>query len=61
MNKSLSLAHLKRTRLRNCYLKNDPNRIDFIMLNNVITVSLLKNTKSKTKQKTKTKKIIMQT
>ena len=48
MNKSLSRAHMKRTRLRNCYLKkNALNRIDYLILNNVITYfSFNKNQKS---------------
>ena len=40
LNKLLSSAHMKRTRLRNCYLKKTLNRIDFLMLSNVITAFL---------------------
>ena len=47
IDKSLCRADMKRTRLRNCILKSALNRIDYLMLNNVIILcfSFKKNQK----------------
>ena len=64
MNKSLSLAQLKRTRLRNSYLKKrtEQNRFSYVKQRNYcVSFEKKKNKKqNKTKQK-KQKKVIMQT
>ena len=46
MNKLLSRAHMKRTRLRNCYLKkrSEQNRLSYVKQRNYC-VSLLRKTK----------------
>ena len=46
MNKSLCRAHMKRTRLRNCYLKkrSEQNRLSSVKQSNYC-VSLLRKTK----------------
>ena len=47
MNKLLSRAHMKRTRLRNCYLKkrSEQNRLSYVKQRRNYCVSLLRKTK----------------
>ena len=47
MNKSLSRAHMKRTRIRNCYLKNrfGQNRLSYVKQLNYCVSYLRKNKK----------------
>ena len=54
MNKSLSLAHLKRTLLRNCYLKKRPeqNRFSYVKQRNY-SVFFEKNKKQNKKTQNK--------
>ena len=62
MIKSLSLAQLKRTRLRNCYLKKrtEQNRFSYVKQRNYY-VSFEKKQKTKQNKTKKQKKVIMQT
>ena len=47
MNKLLNRAHMKRTRLRNCYLKkrSEQNRLSYVKQRRSYCVSLLRKTK----------------
>ena len=63
MNKSLSLAQLKRTRLRNSYLKKrtEQNRFSYVKQRNYCVSFEKKKQKTKQNKTKKQKKVIMQT